>query len=271
MVRLLEGLPIIASLHPMKLGGVLPCKFNIKFGSSSTSLCRSLMQAPKGFNKGSMFFRIAIDPYLFDSKVGIWTLPPYQTIWTFSSNTLHIQGVQLGVIDDLEALSESKWLWAWDMDTLPSLSSPYMLEIGGEIKLLAATRDWEVVVLVLDRKSGKEWGWRKVSTLSKHFDKHFHKESSFVSLFDSRTCCTHGNLTFLCVGMQVVVFESQRMTWELGKCLLCTMGLLVWVPDFAAVPNVNTPSEKLKGAALMPAMECSQKRAIAKLVLVHKY
>ncbi|XP_024519504.1 uncharacterized protein LOC9629860 [Selaginella moellendorffii] len=223
---------------------------------TSAQCRRSFMLIPY-MSEGLMFFRMAIDPYLFDSKVGIWTFPPYQTMWTLSSNTLHIQGVQYGLgicqqhsavvlleIDDLGALSESKWLWAWDVGTIPSLSYSYMLEIGGEIGILVATMDWEVVVLVLDRKSGKEWSWRKVSALPKHFYRHLH---DWVPLFDSRTCCTHGNLTFLCVGMQVLVFDSQRMTWELvGKRLLRTMELLVWVPDFTAVPNVNTPSEKLK-------------------------
>ncbi|EFJ29805.1 hypothetical protein SELMODRAFT_409709 [Selaginella moellendorffii] len=199
---------------------------------SSVQCRRSFMLIPY-MSEGSMFFRIAIDPYLFDSKVGIWTLPSYQTIWTLSSNTLHIQGVQYGLgcceqhsavvlleVDDLGALSEAKWLWAWDMDTLPS-SYPYMLEIGGEIGLLAATR-WF-------------WCWTgRVDML--------YKWQSYV----------------LSVGMQVVVFDSQRMTWELvGKRLLRTMELLVWVPDFAAVPNANTPNEKLKQSCASKYSEAS--------------
>ncbi|EFJ08951.1 hypothetical protein SELMODRAFT_428501 [Selaginella moellendorffii] len=146
---------------------------------SSVQCRRSFMLIPY-MSEGSMFFRIAIDPYLFDSRVGIWTLPSYQTIWT------------------------------------------YMLEIGGEIGLLAATR----------------WFWCWTGRVQDML----YKWQSYV----------------LSVGMQVVVFDSQRMTWELvGKRLLCTMELLVWVPDFAAVPNVNTPSKKLKQSCASKYSEAS--------------
>ncbi|EFJ26087.1 hypothetical protein SELMODRAFT_413145 [Selaginella moellendorffii] len=218
------------------------------------------------FDEGQMFFRIWLEPYSFDSKVGIWTVPRAGVFEMCSYNSVCIKGVHYALARlhqyaalvllevDFADISRSKWAYAWDLSELEgTYEDVYMLEVGpGEIGIFTQKMEWMeyTTVMVLDRQQNddgdSEWTWKTVSTSP---------EEDFETgpgIIQTSECQTHGKDTFCVAEKGIVRFDSQNLTWEWvekGQHLERVMEkLLLLEPNLAAVPNLNVPSLDLKSA-----------------------
>ncbi|EFJ21570.1 hypothetical protein SELMODRAFT_417415 [Selaginella moellendorffii] len=208
----------------------------------------SCMLTTYASDEGVVFFRIWLNSYVFDSRLGVWTVPQYQTVSMLSSNTVCVGGVcyRLGEcwqhgalvlleIDDMAAINSAKWVHAWCMKEVGIYKS-YMLEVGGEIGVLVEVASGGLRVLVLDRGN---WTWNEVSSFL------IRKQAYLLG-----ECCTVGSLTFAVWGRGILMFDSQSLKWDWlekrSKAEIIMQKLLSVELDFTAVANINTPSEKMK-------------------------